>query len=159
MISLRKTKTWQDNLNDVIRDVFFVDEELLDLMLIPSEEREDIIGFIKQYLIRSIAPDEILTDERVRVCYSEEAGRLIGSNILKKYLYFDIYVKTEDLHNCGDDLLAFRTMLIAQRLQELLTDQKYVCRIDFNYEDEYDLYTKLVGYTRYRIVFSYKISF
>ena len=156
---MRKTKTWQDNLNDVIRDVFFVDSELLDLMLIPEDERDDIIMFIKKYLIRNVAPDEIITDERVRVCYSEEAGRTLGSNILKKYLNFDIFVKTEDLHNCGNDLLVFRTIAIAQRLQELLTNQKYVCRIDFTYEDEYDLYTRLVGYTRYRIVFSYKISF
>lgn len=156
---MKKIKTWQDNLNDVIRDVFFPDSELLDLMLIPDNDRSNIIKFIDKYLIRSVAPDEILTDELVRVCYSEESGRLLGSNILKKYLNFDIYVKSDELHTHGNDLLVFRTMLIAQRLQELLTEQKYVCRIDFVYEDEYDLYTKLVGYTRYRIVFSYKTSF
>lgn len=156
---MRKIKTWQDNLNDVIRDVFFVDDELLDLLLVPFEDREDIIKFIDKYLIRSIAPDEILSDEKVRVCYSEETGRKLGSNILKKYLNFDIYVKSDELHSYGNDLLVFRTIAIAEKLQELLTSKKYVCRIAFEYEDEYDLYTKLVGYTRYRIVFSYKTSF
>ena len=43
---MRKIKTWKDNLNDVIRDVFFVDTELLDLMMIPEDDREDIIKFI-----------------------------------------------------------------------------------------------------------------
>jgi len=74
-------------------------------------------------------------------------------------MFFDIYVKSEHLHDTSNDLLAFRTHYIAEKLKEDLTDKKYVCRIDFSYEDDYEMYTKLVGYTRHRIVFSYKISF
>ena len=43
---MRKIKTWKDNLNDVIRDVIFTDSELIDLMMIPMEDKEDIIRFI-----------------------------------------------------------------------------------------------------------------
>ena len=46
MTPLRKIKTWKDNLNDVIRDVIFTDSELIDLMMIPMEDKEDIIRFI-----------------------------------------------------------------------------------------------------------------
>lgn len=128
-------------------------------MMIPIEDRDDIIKFIDKYFIRDPASDEILTTEDVRICYSEQAGRSLGKNVLKKYIYFDVYVKNEHLHDVGDDLLKFRTDMICQKLKELLTDEKYVCMIDFSYEDDQSLFTKLIGYTRHRIAFSYKISF
>lgn len=156
---MRKTKTWKDNLNDVVRDVIFPDEEMMDYMMIPANEREDIIRFIDKYFIRNPAPDELVTTEYVRVCYGELAGRSIGKHMLDKLLFFDVYVKNDHLHDIGDDMLAFRTDAICQRLKELLTWDKYVCNIDFRYEDDYPLFTKMIGYTRHRIVFSYKISF
>lgn len=128
-------------------------------MMIPEDDENNIVKYISNYLIRSNAPDEILTNENVRICYSEDAGRSLGSNCLKKILNFDVYVKTKHLHNVGNDLLAFRTDKICQRLKELLTDEKQVCMIDFTYEDDYDLFSKLAGYTRRRIVFTYKITF
>lgn len=63
------------------------------------------------------------------------------------------------MHDVCDDLLVRRTDTICQKLKELLTDEKYVCNIAFSYEDDYELYTKVIGYSRQRIVFSYKISF
>lgn len=156
---MRKIKTWKDNLNDVVRDVIFSNGELLDLMMIPEADRNDIIKFIDKYFIRDPAPDEILTTEDVRICYGEIAGRQIGKYVLKKMIFFDIYVKNNHLHDVSDDLLVYRTDTICQKLKELLTDSKYVCMIDFNYEDDYGLFTKMVGYTRHRLVLSYKISF
>ena len=156
---MKKIKTWKDNINDVIRYVLFPDEELKELMLIPDKDKSNIMKFITNYFIRSVAPDEILTDEDVRICYSEDSGRSLGSNCLKKFFNCDVYVKTKNLHDCGNDLLAFRTDKICQKLKELLTTEKYVCMIDFTYEDDYDLFSKLAGYTRHRIVFSYKITF
>ena len=93
-------------------------------MMIPEDDENNIVKYISNYLIRSNAPDEILTNENVRICYSEDAGRSLGSNCLKKILNFDVYVKTKHLHNVGNDLLAFRTDKICQRLKELLTDEK-----------------------------------
>lgn len=87
---MRKIKTWKDNLNDVIRDVFFADQELLDYMLIPEEDRDNIIKFIDKYLVRDPSPDELITTEDVRICFSEMAGRSIGKNVLKKMLSFDV---------------------------------------------------------------------
>lgn len=93
-------------------------------MMIPEKDRENIITYISKYLIRSNAPDEILTDEDVRICYSEDSGRSLGKNCLKKILSFDVYVKTKHLHDAGRDLLAFRTDRICQRLKELLIGEK-----------------------------------
>lgn len=156
---MRKTSTWHDNLNNVIRDVFFQDEELLDLMVIDIKDRKNILKFIDKYFVKAVVSDEIVTDEKVRICYHEEEGRSIGSNMTKKYLHFDIFVKDEYQHNYGDDMLQSRTELIAEKIKELLTDSKYVCRINFTFMDSYDLYTKTMGYKRYRISFSYKVSF
>lgn len=156
---MRKIKTWKDNLNDVVRDVLFVDEELLDFMMIPQEDRKNILKFIDKYFIRNPAPDELITTEKVRVCYGDLESTSIGKNVIKKIMFFDVYVSTKHLHDAGNDMLTFRTDMICEKLKEDLTDQKYVCRIDFSYVDDYPLHTKLVGYTRHRIVFSYKTSF
>lgn len=156
---MRKVNTWKDNMNNVIRDVFFNDEELIELMLIPSSERDDIVQFIDKYFIRDVAPDEIITTENVRICYGESEGVSIGSNMVNKILYFDVYVKNEHLHDVDNDMLKFRTDCICQKIKEDLTDTKYVCRIDFVYKDDFSMYTRLANYTRQRIVFTYKISF
>ena len=81
---MRKIRTWKDNLNDVIRDVLFVDTELLDFMMIPEDDREDIIKFISKYCIRNPSPDELMTNEKVRLCYGDMEGRSIGKHVLKK---------------------------------------------------------------------------
>lgn len=156
---MRKIKTWNDNLNDVIRDVFFADEELIDLMLIPQEYEDDIVTFIQKYFVKDVTSDEIITNEDVRVCYFQSQGRSIGMNALKKYWNFDIYVKDSVLHTATTDMLQSRDEMIAEKIKELLTDNRYVCQMRFHYEDSYDMYTKLIGYHRYRIVFSYKTTF
>ena len=158
-MATQKLRTWHDNLNNVIRDVIFPNEELLDLMLIKGEDRENITKFIDKYFVKDPVTDELVTDELVRICYYEDSGRSLGMNVNKKYLSFDIYVKRDELHTVGYDELKSRDEEIAQKLKELLTDEKYVCFIDFRFEDSFDLYTKVVGYKRYHITFSYKISF
>lgn len=87
---MKKIKTWKDNLNDVIRFHLYPDQELRSLMMIPEDDENNIVKYISNYLIRSNAPDEILTNENVRICYSEDAGRSLGSNCLKKILNFDV---------------------------------------------------------------------
>lgn len=156
---MRKKQTWKDNINNAIRYVLFPDAELLDLMMIPDGDRENIVKFIDKYFIRNAAPDEIVSTEDVRICYSEEEGRLIGANMIEKYICFDVYVQNDHLHDCGDDFLVFRTDKICQKLKELLTDEKSVQGISYRYKDDFYMYTKLVGYSRHRLVLSYKASF
>lgn len=101
-------------------------------------------------------PDEPVTDEKVRVIYYETEGTKLGTpHVLRKQLAFDIYVKNEVLHDVSADRLIRRDKKIGQRLKELLTGKDYVCGMRFQYEDEYHLGAKTIGYRRYHIVFSY----
>lgn len=156
---MKKIRTWADNINNVIRDVIFPDQELKDLMMIPEADNSDIIAFIQKYFIRDPSPDELLTNQDVRICYGDMAGTPIGKYAVRKNMFFDIYVKQEHEHDVDNDVLKYRSDVLCSKLRELLTDQKYVCHIAFNYVDDYILFTKTIGYTRHRILFSYNITF
>lgn len=157
MAYVEKTRTWKDNWNNIIRDVFFEDEKLKELMLLPEECT--IIDFIREYFIEDLNPDEVISDHKVRISYYDSQGRDSGNkNVRCKYKEFDIYVKQDYLHNATYDRLQNRCHLIAERLKYLLLRQEHVCLMHFEYEDDYDLWTKTIGYKRYHIVFSYKIS-
>lgn len=151
-----KLRTWHDNWNQVIRSVIFSDTALLSLMLIPAAERTDIRSFLSKYFIEDALPDELVFNEGVRIiCYETEGTKLGTAHVLKKYLAFDIYVSNEQLYNVDTDRLKRRDKQIAQRLKELLTQKTHTCGLRFQYEDEYHLGAKTVGYKRYHIVFSY----
>jgi hypothetical protein len=79
-------------------------------------------------------------------------------NVRAKYKEFDIYVRDKEMHTASNDRLKSRAELIAERIKFLLLREKNICGLRFLYEDEYDLWTKTIGYKRYHIVFSYKIS-
>lgn len=152
-----KIVTWNDNWNDVIRKVIFPDAKLKEQMLVPSGTT--ITQFIDKYFIQDAAPDELVTDEKVRVSYYDTEGRDSGNrNVKGKYKEFDIFVKEDHLFNATDDRLKRRSNLIAERLDYLLRKNYHVCRQHFEYSDEYDQWTKTIGYRRYHIVFSYNIS-
>ena len=134
---VEKTKTWSDNWNDVIRCVLFKDEKLKDLMLIPSGT--SITQFIEKYFIEDVSPDEIVTDEKVRIAFFDSEGRDSGNcNIKNKYKEFDIYVKKDSLHNATSDRLQKRYRLIADRIKYLLIREYHICNMHFDYEDEYN---------------------
>lgn len=157
MAYVEKKVTWKDNWNNILRDVFFEDEKLKELMLLPEDCT--IIDFVRDYFIEDLSPDEIITSQKVRVSYYDSQGRDSGNkNVKCKYKEFDIYVKNDVLYNATYDRLQNRGHLIAERLKYLLLRNDYVCRMHFEYEDDYDLWTKTVGYKRYHIVFAYKIS-
>lgn len=154
---VEKTKTWDDNWNDVIRKVIFKDEKLKTLMLIPGGTA--IVPFITKYFIEDAAPDAILTTEKVRVNYYDAEGYETGNkNVVRKYKHFDIYVKEDCLYDATNDRLKSRTALIGERIKYLLLNKFHICGLHFDYKDEYDMWTKTVGYKRYHIVFSYRIS-
>ncbi len=154
---VEKTRTWADNWNNVMRYVLFRDEKLRALMLIP--EKATIIDFITKYFIEDANPDELLTDEKVRViCYDSDGGALRNPNVKFHYKEMDIYVKDDVLYNASDDRLRRRYHLIAERLKYLLLREKNIQHMSFRFENESNLWTKVVGYKRYHITFSYKTT-
>ena len=156
---MKKTRTWHDNWNDVIRNVLFPDVELKTLMRIPAGSVNNIREFIGKYFIEDAMPDEPIVNEDVRVIYYEEEGYKFGTpHVTKKILSFDIYVKESMLYNATNDRLQRRDKLIAQQLKELLLWKEHVCGLRFQYEDEYHLGARTIGYKRYHLVLSYKTT-
>ena len=125
-------------------------------MCIPQDKRSNIREFIGRFFIEDAMPDELVIDEDVRVIYYDTEGTQLGSpHVLRKYLVFDIYAKNDMLYNVSSDRLIRRDKKIGQRLKELLTGKEHVFGLRFQYEDEYHLGAKTIGYRRYHIVFSY----
>ena len=157
MIS-EKTRTWKDNWNNVVRDILFADQRLLEQMLVPEDC--EITQFRDKYLIESENTTEILTDEPVRICYYDSQGRETGNKgVFLRYKEFDIYVRKTVLHNATNDRLQKRYDLIADRIKYLLCRQQTVCGLRFRVEDPgYNLFTKMNGYERFHISFSYKTT-
>ena len=88
-------------------------------MCVPEQHRDSIRDFIDRYFIEDAMPDAPVVDETVRVIYYETEGVKLGSpHVTKKYLAFDIYVKSNALYNADADRLKRRDKLIAQRLKE-----------------------------------------
>ena len=125
-------------------------------MLIPAASLGNIKTFIEKHFVEDIMPDELLTDEDVRILYYETEGMRLGAGVTQKFLEFDIFVKNAVLYTATADRLQRRDKLIFHRLKALLTGERYVCNLRFTYEDDYPLGVKTVGYRRYHAVFSYK---
>lgn len=115
-----KNKTWHDLWSDVLRDVIFPDETLKDLMLIPGTHKKNIKTFIEKYFIEDTLPDELVTDEDVRILYYETEGSGFGTpHVIQKYLEFDIFVRNTVLYTATSDRLQRRDKLILTRLKHL----------------------------------------
>lgn len=154
---VEKTRTWADNWNNIVRYVLFRDDKLRSLMLLP--DKTNIIDFITKYFIEDANPDELITDEKVRIiCYDSDGGALRNPNVKFHYKEMDIYVKDDVLYNATDDRLQRRYHLIAERLKYLLLRQKHVQHMSFRFESECNLWTKVPGYKRYHVTFSYKTT-
>lgn len=154
---VEKTRTWQDNWNNVVRNVLFQDDKLKELMLVP--EGTDIITFQKKYFIRDGSTDELLTNEKVRVVtYDEEGSFTFNKAVRVKYKNFDIFCSEDVEHTADIDRLKSRQVLVAERIKYLLLRQPVVEHLRFQYEDEYDMWTKTVGYKMYKVTFFYKTT-
>ena len=154
---VEKTRTWQDNWNNVVRNVLFRDDKLKELMMVPVET--DILTFQKKYFIRDGSTDELLSNEKVRiVAYDEEGSATFNKNVRVKYKNFDIFVSEDVEHTADIDRLRSRQVMIAERIKYLLLRQKVVEHLHFEYEDEYDQWTKTVGYKMYKLTFFYKTT-
>lgn len=143
-------EVWDNEWNKIIREVIFSDEELKTLMKLP--DNTDIITFIDKYFIRAGYTSKVLEDEHVRIIYAEVQGSDTNiPNVMRKMMTFDIYVKTEDLHNVGNDRLVMRTKKIANRQLTLLTSDRFVNDTGYRFSiaGSWDGGTRTIGYGRY----------
>ena len=147
---------WLKSWNTIIREVIWKDETLKKLMKVPS--KVGILQFCEKYFVRAGFTTELLTDEVCRIIYSDIQGNDTDvPNVRKNMMTFDIYVKQEELHNATDDRLMMRTHLIAERLNYLLTKERYLANTGYRFwiAGDWDLGTRTVGYARYSIAFYY----
>ncbi len=126
-------------------------------MLVPyNESGWNLRKFLAKYFIEDTMSDIVMEDQDVIVTYYDEQGVQHGPPaVRKKYKSFDIYVKQEHLYDCDDDRMRDRAKRIAQKIKEILTAQKHLRGLSFTYVDEYTLGTRMVGFIRYHIQFSY----
>ena len=151
-----KIQTWEDNWNDAVRTILFPDERLKDLLLIPDRDRENIMKFITEYFVRFPMTDEVLADHKVRVIYDdEEPDDMNIAQAVKAKLVFDIFVKSDHLHDVEQDRLKDRAVLIADRIRHLLTRSTYVCGLRFRMGKQFGVGSRTIGYRRYRLVMNY----
>lgn len=126
-------------------------------MLVP--EGTSIVTFTDKYFIRDGSTDELLTTEKVRVVHHDVPGfDTWNPNVRGKYHEFDIFVSEDVEHTADTDWLRSRQVLIAERIKYLLLRQRNTEHIRFRYEDEYDQWTKTVGYKMYKLTFYYKTT-
>lgn len=147
---------WINAWNTIIRTILFKDYDLRRLMKIPKNT--GVIQFTDRYFIRAGYTNKLLTDEVCRIVYSDAQGAETDvPNVTKNMMTFDIYVKNEELRNCGDDGLILRTHLIAERLYKLLTQERYLAETGYRFwpAGDWDLGTRTAGYSRYTIAFWY----
>ena len=154
---VEKERTWQDNWNNVVRNVIFTDEKLKNLMMVPKGT--DILKFEDKYFIRDGSTDELLTNEKVRVVHHDSEGfDTFNPHVKGKYHEFDIFVSEDVEFTASNDRLRSRQIMVAERLKYLLLRHKVTEQIAFKYQDEYDLWTKTVGYKLYKLTLWYKTT-
>lgn len=147
---------WINDWNTIVRRVIWSDYELTQLMKIPP--KTNIVKFCDKYFIRAGYANELLTDEVCRIVYSDVQGADTKvPNVRRNMMTFDIYVKQTELRNVGDDRLVMRTHLIAERLNKILTQERYIANTGYRFwiAGDWDLGTRTVGYARYTISFYY----
>ena len=147
---------WFNAWNKIIRNVIWPDKELRSLMKLPP--KTGIIQFIDRYFIRAGYSNKLLTDEVCRIVYADAQGAPTDvPNVTKNMMTFDIYCKTDELHNFGDDRLVMRTHVIAERLFKLLTSERYLADTGYRFwpAGDWDMGTRVPGYVRYCVAFWY----
>ena len=112
------THSWDDNWYDVIRHVIFKDTMLLDMMMIPQQERKNVINFVTKYFVNDAMPDSLMINENVRVVYAEMEGAVTNvPQVRTRYMEIDVYVKESEQRTYGIDGLSLRNRMIARRIR------------------------------------------
>ena len=149
---LKWTKAW----NRIIREKIWPDHELKVLMKLPP--KTGILQFCNRYFIRAGFSNKLLTDEVCRIVYADTmSSDTAVANVKKNIMTFDIYVKHEEMYNVGDDRLISRLDLIADKLNRILTSERYLADTGFRFwiASELDLGTSTVSYARKTIAYYY----
>ena len=147
---------WVNAWNTIIRKVIWADHDLKTLMKMPP--KTGIIQFVDRYFIRAGYTNKLLTDEVCRIVYSDIQGYDTDvPNVKKNLLLFDIYIKETEMRNIGDDRLVTRMDLIMERLQKLLTSERYLQETGYRFwiAGDWDGGTRVTGYQRKTMAFHY----
>lgn len=147
---------WISEWNTILRKVIWKDDKLKELMMIP--DGTDIITFFDKYFIRAGYANTLVEHEDVRITYGVMGNSDTDvPDVKRNLLNFDIYVKTEHLHDADRDRLLYRTVLIADRLKEMLKQKDFIegTGYKFRLAGEGELGTRTIGYSRYGISFSF----
>lgn len=151
---------WYEDWQRMIRQIFFADEELKELMLIPDEDKDNLLTFIEKYFISSPAPDELVLNEDVRVLFYDEAGKETSHPfVTRKIFSIDVYVKESKLYGVEADYTKRRDILIFQKIKALIANGKRIGGYKFTCYDDYPLSCKTEGYVRHHAVFYYKKTY
>lgn len=148
--------SWVNAWNTIIRKVIWADHDLKTLMKMPP--KTGIIQFVDRYFIRAAYTNKLLTDEVCRIVYSDIQGYDTDvPNVKKNLLLFDIYIKETEMRNIGDDRLVTRMDLIMERLQKLLTSERYLQETGYRFwiAGDWDGGTRVTGYQRKTMAFHY----
>lgn len=147
---------WVNAWNTIIRKVIWADHDLKTLMKMPP--KTGIIQFVDRYFIKAGYTNKLLTDEVCRIVYSDTQGYDTDvPNVKKNLMIFDIYIKDSEMRNIGDDRLVTRADLIEERLQKLLTSERYLQETGYRFwiAGDWDGGTRVTGYQRKTIAFHY----
>ena len=148
---------WARSWNKIIREIIWPDNDLKTFMKIPS--KTGILQFTERYFIRAGYTNRLLTDEVCRIVYADSTGiETDVPNITKNTMFFDIYVKQDEMYNIGNDRLLSRLDYIADRLDKLLTQSRYLADTAYRFwpaEGELDLGTRTQGYSRRTLAYHY----
>ena len=147
---------WVNAWNTIIRKVIWADHDLKTFMKMPP--KTGIIQFVDRYFIRAGYTNKLLTDEVCRIVYSDIQGYDTDvPNVKKNLLLFDIYIKETEMRNIGDDRLVTRMDLIMERLQKLLTSERYLQETGYRFwiAGDWDGGTRVTGYQRKTMAFHY----
>lgn len=151
---MQRLSGWSNDWRNIIRNTIFKDDELKSLMMLP--EKCNIIDFRDKYFIKAGYTNTLLEDQKVRIVYADIQGEDANvPNVRKNMMTFDIYVKKDCLYNATNDRLQMRTQLIADRLLQLLTQERYTERYRFWIAGDWDLGTSTIGYARYSLALYY----
>ena len=151
--------SWHENFMGVIKDVIFADDKLKELMMIPENERGNIVAFRDKYCVNDVQSDALIDGIPVRILYYEDMPVETDSQVVvKPRIYFHIYVEKKHAHDYGQNRLLHRGELIASRLNVLLSGKR-LHNMTFHCRGIYDLASKREGYDHKTAVFMYKRIF
>lgn len=148
----------QKDIMKEIRLLFFNDEKLKNLMLIPDEKKSDLISFRDKYCVTGLnsSPIVITNDIPVRIAIGWMSGsKTNNERVLLRKFGIEVYVGLDYEYDSVGNCLDRRAEMIINRIISLLS-QKRVGDFLFKVVDLGDLDTFSYDYTRSFVTFNVK---